>query len=166
MPKVMTIGSIKDALPAGSYQGQVGKLRSLGAVSPARGSRAKKKPQEVWAEGMRFKAKAKLTPAQSERMWQNIQAQIDRESGRTMAGLGSACKEYGYTTRTRTVWKCPSKKKRSRAQRTAQCKKVEVKTRELVCLTYDPRLTQSGRTSEHKRAAFCKSPRRKLKKSR
>ena len=52
MPKVMTIGSIKDALPAGSYQGQVGKLRSLGAVSPARGSRAKKKPQEVWAEGV------------------------------------------------------------------------------------------------------------------
>jgi hypothetical protein len=126
MPKVMTIGSIKDALPAGSYQGQVGKLRSLGAVSP-----------EVWAEGTR-----------------------------SLAGLGSACKEYGYTTRTRTVWKCPSKKKRSRAQRTAQCKKVEVKTRELVCLTYDPRLTQSGRTSEHKRASFCKSPRRKLKKSR
>lgn len=133
MPKVMTIGSMKQALPAGSYQGPIGKLRSLGALQA---------DNMVVIEGRRARSMSGV------------------------AGLGNACKEFGYTMRTRTVWKCPSKKKRSRAQRTAQCKKVQMQTRELVCLTYDPSLTQSGRTSEHKRAAFCKSPRRKLKKSR
>jgi len=130
MPKVMTIGSLKDALPAGSYQGPIGRLRSLGALVA---------DDMVVMEGRR---------------------------ARSVSGLGNACAEFGYTSRTRTVWKCPSKKKRSRAARNRECKKVEMQTRELVCLSYDQKLTRPGITSAHKRAAVCKSPRRKLKKSR
>ena len=133
MPKVMTIGSMKDALPAGSYQGPVGKLRSMGALVA---------DDMVVIEGRRARA----------------------TNG--VAGLGSACKEFGYTMRSRTVWKCPSKKKRSRAERSRECKKVTMQTRELVCFSYDQKLTRPGITSAHKRAAVCKSPRRKLKKSR
>lgn len=172
MPKVMTIGSLKDALPAGSYQGQVGKLRSLGSTAKfmvASPSRTRRKSSQLHPEvrqAMREMA-PKLTPAQREQMWRNIEAQIaSEESGRTMRGLGYACREFTHVTRTRTVWRCPGGKSPSnysRAEKQAKCKKIQKQTRELVCAEYSDKLMSPGITASHKRAGECKRPRRKLR---